>query len=395
MTPAWSPASSGEVVDAVRSALADRSRLEILGRGGRRSFGRPVEADVRLELSKLARVIDYQPEELVVTVEPGIRIIDLEALLAKRRQHLAFEPPDYGPLWARAAGDGSIGGVVMTGAGGPRRLTAGAPRDHVLGVKGVNGFGQTFAAGGRVVKNVTGFDLSKLIAGSFGTLAVVTELALKVLPAPPDQLTLALDGLDEEEAIGVLSRALGSPAAVSAAAHLPADLAPQRQPATLMRIEGFSTSIASRASHLDGLFAHLGSMRRLDGDTSRRLWSRIGGADLFGPNEVVWKICVAPTAAVRLGREIGGRRFYDWGGGVLWIALPPVADAYASRVRAALKAIAGDDGHATLVRAPEATRRAVAPFQPASLPLEGLTRRIKQQFDPQGVLNPGRMYEGV
>ena len=392
----WSPQSGDQALDAVRTALDADRRLEIVGAGSRRGFGRPVDADVVLDLSGLGRVVDYQPEELVLTVEPGAKVAEVEALLAQRGQQLAFEPPDPGPLWGLARGAGTIGGCVMTGRGGPRRLAAGAPRDHFLGVKGINGFGEAFAAGGRVVKNVTGFDVTKLVAGSFGTLCVVTEMTLKVLPAPPDELTLAIRGLADTAGVAALSRALATPAAVTGAAHLPAAVASEGVAMTLLRLEGVTPSIAARATRLAADLADFGPVERLAGDAARELWRAIGDASLFtGGDELVWQLSLPPTAAVGVAEALGGRCVYDWGGGAVWIALPPAEDAHAGRVRAALRAAVGHDGHATLMRAPEAVRRAVPPFEPPTPAVAALTQRVKRQFDPRGLFNPGRMYEGV
>jgi glycolate oxidase FAD binding subunit len=382
----WTPEGPEQVLDAVQTALADGARLEIVGTGTRRAFGRPVEADVVLDLSKLNGIVDYQPDELVLTVEPGVTVAEIEAVLAARGQHLAFEPPDFGPLWGLAAGGGTIGGSVMTGRGGPRRLSAGAPRDHFLGMKGVNGFGEAFAAGGRVVKNVTGFDIAKLLAGSFGTLSVVTEMTLKVLPAPPDEVTLVLHGLDDAAGIAAMTAALGSPAAVTAAAHLPED------GLTILRLEGVTPSIAARAEHLTQLLGGVRAIERRDRDASRALWKAVCDAAAFvGTEQVVWKLSVAPSNAADIAQAIGGQRFYDWGGGGLWIALPPAADAHAARIRAAL----AGEGHATLMRAPDTVRATTTPFQPLEPGVAALTQRVKDQFDPKGIFNPGRMYAGA
>ncbi|TAJ26064.1 MAG: FAD-binding protein, partial [Bosea sp. (in: a-proteobacteria)] len=256
---AWTPNDAAGAEQAVKDALAQGKTLELLGTGTRQGFGRPVEADEVLDLSALKAVVTYQPEELILAVEPGAPMSEIAAMLAERGQCLAFEPPDFGPLWGSPAGLGTVGGAIMTGRGGPRRLTAGGPRDHCLGIKGVNGFGEVFAAGGRVVKNVTGFDVCKLATGSFGTLCAVTELTLKVLPAPPQAQTLLIRGLSDEAAMAVMAKALGCPAQVSSAAHLPADIAVRSHvgelsaahgAVTLLRVEGVGPSVMARIAHL-------------------------------------------------------------------------------------------------------------------------------------------------
>lgn len=406
MTETWKPADAAEVEIAVRDATSQRKTLELLGSGSRRAFGRPVAADVVLDLSALAGVVAYQPEELVVTLAPGVPLADLQAMLAARRQQLAFEPPDFGPLWGLPAGQGTVGGMVMVGKGGPRRLTAGAPRDHTLGVKGVNGFGEAFAAGGRVVKNVTGFDLPKLVAGSFGTLCAVTELTLKALPAPEDAATLVLLGLDDAVAMRAMSLALGSPAQVASAAHLPAEVAGVSTlagrlgagvAATLLRLEGVTPSIAARSAHLARALESAAPQVLLDRAESAAIWKEVADVAFFvgDVERPVWLLSVPPAAGARVGarlaQDLGGRGFYDWGGGGVWLETPSASDAHAAHIRAVLAEVVGADGHATLIRAPEAVRTATPPFQPQAPALAALTERVRAQFDPQRLFNPGRM----
>ena len=402
---AWSPSNAEETVEAVKDALAAGQTLELLGRGTRRAFGRPVAADAVLDLSRLTGVVAYQPEELILVVRPGTPMAEIADLLATNGQCLAFEPPDFGPLWGLPAHTGSIGGAVMTGRGGPRRLTAGAPRDHSLGVRGVNGFGEAFAAGGRVVKNVTGFDLPKLTAGSFGTLFAVTELTLKVLPAPPTSQTLVIAGLSDQAATAAMAQAMGCPAQVSSAAHLPADIArgstvPEIAAAgaatTLLRVEGVKPSVSARIAHLADLLAGLGPLTVLDHQASGQAWSEIADARLLAGGEAqVWKLSVPPTLGAEIGRslagDLGGRCFYDWAGGGVWLEVPAASDAHAAQVRGVLAKVAGGDGHAALMRASEAVRTAVAPFQPPSPAVAALSERVRRQFDSQGIFNPGRM----
>lgn len=377
--------------------LAQNLSMELVCGGTRRGFGRPVDAPVALDLSGLSGVVAYQPEELILAVRPATSVAEVQDLLARHGQHLAFEPPDFGPLWGASTGAGSIGGAVMIGRGGPRRLTAGGPRDHCLGLKGVNGFAEIFAAGGRVVKNVTGFDLPKLVAGSFGTLCVATELTLKVLPAPPETATLTVLGLTEVQAMAVMSKALGSPAQVSAAAHLPADVAPGGAAMTLLRLEGVRPSVAARVAHLAELLEPAGPQALLDDEASRAIWKQVADAAWFaGGDEPLWKLSVPPAKGADIGRrlatELSGRCFYDWGGGGIWLELPPTPDAHAAKVRAVLAEIVGGDGHATLMRASASLRAAIPPLQPLAPALAALSERVRRQFDPQDLFNPGRMY---
>ncbi|MBP7701962.1 MAG: FAD-binding protein [Phenylobacterium sp.] len=392
----WTPKDAAGAEQAIKDALAEGRSLELVGTGTRRGFGRPVEADAVLDLSALKAVVTYQPEELILAVEPATPMGEIAAMLAERGQCLAFEPPDFGPLWGLPAGLGTVGGAMMTGRGGPRRLTAGGPRDHCLGLKGVNGFGEAFAAGGRVVKNVTGFDVAKLATGSFGTLCVVTELTLKVLPAPPQAQTLAIRGLTDAAAMGVMAKALGCPAQVSSAAHLPADVAAHGS-VTLLRVEGVGPSVTARIAHLADVLSSETRQAVLDREASQLAWKEIADAAFFAGGEgQVWKLSVPPMLGAAVGRrladELAGRCFYDWGGGAVWLEVPAAADAHAGRVRDVLAQVAGGDGHATLMRADAAVRAQVAPFQPLAAGVAALTERVRAQFDPQRIFNPGRMY---
>ncbi|MES3030121.1 MAG: FAD-binding protein [Pseudomonadota bacterium] len=405
----WQAFDAADVASAVADALSDGKTLELIGGGSRRAFGRPVEADVVLDLSGVSGVVTYQPEELILAAAPGTPMAEIQAMLAQAGQQLAFEPPDFGPLWGLPAGQGTLGGAIMTGRGGPRRLTAGGPRDHCLGVKGVNGFGEAFAAGGRVVKNVTGFDLPKLIAGSFGTLCAATELTVKVLPAASDMATLAVVGLSDEAAMGVMAQALGSSAQVSSAAHLPADIARASSAAgiigqaavTLLRLEGVRPSVAARVGHLAQALEAAGPQILLDREASAAIWKEVADAAWFagGADTVVWKLSVPPTlgAAIgaRLAGELSGRCYYDWGGGGVWLELPGADDAHAAQVRRVLREVVGGDGHATLMRAADAVRATEDPFQPLAPALAALSERVRAQFDPQRIFNPGRMYGGL
>lgn len=386
------PETTAQVTDAVRWALSAGEPLEILGIGSRRGLGRPVRAGHALDLSGLSGVIAYEPEELVLTALAGTPMDSIRVLLADRGQHLAFEPPE----------GGTLGGLVASGLAGPRRISAGSARDHTLGIAGVSGRAEAYKGGGKVVKNVTGYDMPKLMAGSFGTLTALTEITVKVLPAPEDTATLLLFGLDDAAAVAMLDRALRSPYEVSGAAHLPAgtaarsgvaDVAGAGGAVTLVRLEGFGPSVAARVTMLR---EELRADAVLGRDESLALWREVrDGAGLgegAGGDTHLWKLSVPPStgpATVEtIRRTLDVEVFYDWGGGLVWLTAPPDS---AATIRAALSA----GGHATLVQAPEAVRAATDVFQPLPDPLMALSRRVKESFDPKGILNPGRMYAGL
>jgi len=348
----------------------------------------------------------YEPTEMVMAVRSGTPLGQVETALAERGQMLAFEPLDLGPLTGGEAGQGTIGGVFATNVSGARRVAVGAARDHLLGVRGVNGRGEVFKSGGRVMKNVTGYDLCRGLAGSWGTLAVLSEVTFKVLPAPEDTGTLVLFGLPDEFAVEVLCTAMGSPFEVSGAVHLQRSLATrlvdqplasEGQAVTAIRIENFAKSVAYRKGRLKDLLKVYGEIGELDRASSLRFWAELRRLSVLQQRDApVWRISTAPTAASKVVAAISAymecRAFYDWSGGLVWAEVLSTTDAGAADVR---RVIATYGGHATLVRAAPDVRAAVEVFQPLEAGLEKLSRRLKAAFDPAGILNPGRMYPGI
>jgi glycolate oxidase FAD binding subunit len=381
------PRDAKELRQAVEWALNESQTLDVRGQGSKLALGKPMACDQVLDLSGLSGVVDYAPEELVVTLRAGTPMREVEALLAQRNQMLAFEPPDLGPLLGREAGQGTLVGAVMGNLAGPRRLSAGAARDHLLGFSGVNGRGEAFKSGGKVMKNVTGYDLSKLLTGSWGTLAVLDEVSVKVLPAPDQTRTLMLIGLSDEAAVKAMCAAMGSPHDVSGAAHV--------NGRTALRLEGVAPSVEARLKGLRDLFAGAARMEELGTLESRTFWRDVRDLMPFSNvrDDVVWKISCPPTEGPGIVARIKAQRpsanaFYDWSGGLIWLALPAGVDADHAIVRAALGPAGG---HATLMRAPEKVRADVPVFHPQSPALAALALRVKESFDPKGLFNPGRM----
>jgi len=412
MTETLKPQSAEQVQDAIHWALAGNASFEVAGGASKRAYGRPLDAAHHLDVSGLTGIVFYEPEELVLAARPGTPMAEIEAALAENGQQLAFEPADLGPLLGGGAAStaaATLGGAVACNLAGPRRIKAGAARDHVLGFHAVSGRGDVFKSGGRVVKNVTGFDLSKLMTGSFGTLAVMTEVTVKVLPAPEKARTVLLLGVGERTAAEAMTMALHSPYEVSAAAHLPAPIAATSAVSlvsgagagvTAVRVEGPGPSVEYRCKALRDLLAPLGATDELHTANSAAFWREIRDVSCFTADgaaaEQVWRLSVPPGEGARVGealvRDTGGRVFYDQGGGVLWLAMAPRADAAHAAVRAAIGA---GGGHATLVRAAPEVRATVPVFHPQPAALAALTARTKEAFDPRGVLNRGRMYAGV
>jgi glycolate oxidase FAD binding subunit len=315
--------------------------------------------------------------------------------LASKGQELPFEPMDYRTLLG-SKGEPTIGAVAAMNISGPRRIMAGAARDSLIGVRFVNGRGEIVKSGGRVMKNVTGLDLVKLMAGSWGTLGFLTEVTFKVLPRPERRATLVIRGLDDKRAIDALSQALGSPYDVTGAAHLPSR--DRRGASTLIRLEGFSVSVDYRMSELRRLLKRFGSTDILEGNGAEALWQSLRDATVFndGSERAIWRLSTAPTKGpdftAHIAQSLDAQWFYDWGGGLLWIATPLEGDAGAAVLREATKTFGG---HATLVRAPAEIRSALDVFEPQPEALMTLTKGIKASFDPAGILNPGRMYAGI
>jgi glycolate oxidase FAD binding subunit len=402
------PRDAAEVEQAIQWAIAGGKTLEIVGRGSKRRIGRAAQWDMTLDLSRLSGVTLYEPAELVLSAKAGTPLAEIEKLLAANNQELAFEPMDYAPLLGGAASGASIGGVLSSNVSGPRRIKAGAARDHFLGVTAVSGRGETFKSGGRVVKNVTGYDLCKVLSGAWGTLAAMTDVTVKTLPRAETEQTVLVFGLDDAAAGKLMTAVMGSFADASAAAHLSASLAARLaetaaigQAVTGFRLEGVAPSVAHRRAVLEALTKSYGRVGTLEQASSRAFWRAIRDATPFaagGPSGArdIWRISTAPARGSEAGRALveqtGAEVLYDWAGGLIWAALPPTDDAKAGLVRSI---VAGMGGHATLIRAPAAVRAAVDVFQPEPPVLAALTRRVRESFDPLGVLNSGRMWAGI
>lgn len=390
------PRDEQDAAAIISDAAAKGTLLNLCGNGTKAAMGRPNQTDASLTSASLTGITLYEPAELVVAARSGTPLSQVVATLAEKGQELPFEPMDYRPLLG-SRGEPTIGAVAAMNISGPRRIMAGAARDSLIGVRFVNGRGEAVKSGGRVMKNVTGLDLVKLMAGSWGTLGFLTEVTFKVLPKPERMSTLLIRGLDDTSAIEALSMALGSPFDVTGAAHLPA---PDRQGArTVIRIQGFSVSVDYRLNELRRLLKRFGSGGDiLEGRGAEALWQSVRDATVLQEraDRAVWRISTAPTKgpvlAAQVAASVEAQWFYDWGGGLLWMTTPLSGDLGASAIREATRS---HGGHATLVSAPDSDRSTLDVFEPQSEPVMALTRGIKASFDPAGILNPGRMYAGV
>ena len=404
MADTLKPRDGKEVEDVVRWALDNDKPLEVAGHGTKYGIGRPSQTDLTLDLSGLNGVTLYEPAELVLSARASTPMSEIEALLEKHNQELAFEPIDYGPLLGVATNNGTLGGAIAGNLSGPRRIKSGAARDHFLGVTAVTGRGETIKSGGRVVKNVTGYDLCKLLAGSWGTLGAMTDITIKVLPKAETEATVLIEGLDDARACAAMTAAMGSSCDVSGAAHLPDHVAswfenvPQSAASTVLRLEGFAPSVTHRRETLAAQMKSLGPVTLLDERKSRDLWRSIRNVKPFVTEAAgarpLWRRSVAPSRGHEIAAAItpAAQMFYDWAGGLLWVAMPLENEPDAPAIR---RAVAAVGGHATLIRAPAAVRASVDVFTPEEPASRALAKRVKESFDPKGVLNPGRMWAGL
>ena len=356
------PESVEELAEIVAEAAALGRKLEIVGGGTKADIGAPREAE-RLDMTGFSGVIDYDPAELVLTVGAGTPLAEIEALVASKNQMLAFEP--YG------APGSTIGGVVAAGVSGSRRVSRGAVRDHLLGFKAVSGRGESFVGGAKVVKNVTGYDLPKLAAGSWGRLFAMTEVTLKVLPRPLEQVTLVARGLSAADAVRLMAQALGSQAEVAAAGSA--------EDVTGLRLEGFGPSVAARRVLLETM-APFSAFQEGEAEA---LWAMLKNPMPDAP--VLWRLGLPASRAAEVAGKGLGPWLMDWGGARLWLASED-----AEAVRAAAQE---SGGHATLVRAPEAMRRTVPALHPQPAPVMALEARVRGAFDPAGVFETGRFLD--
>jgi glycolate oxidase FAD binding subunit len=364
--------SEAELAECVAQATGP---LQVSG-GGTRGVGAVGEA---LSVAGLSGITLYEPGAMTVVARAGTPVAEIETALAAENQRLAFEPMDHRGLLG-TEGTPTIGGVFAANVSGPRRISVGAARDFLLGVRFVDGRGAIVKNGGRVMKNVTGYDLVKLMAGSFGTLGVLSEVSLKVLPCPETQSTLVVHGLDDATAVGAMSQAMGSPFEVSGAAHDPA------KGQTFLRFEGFEASVRYRLGQVKELLSKTApEMDVLDSDASDAQWRLLRDVGAFhGQDGDVWRVSCKPSQGPEVSARAGASaHFYDWAGGLIWLRVTEGRD-----VRAALGTY---DGHGTLVRGSAATRATVSMFEPEAPGVAKLSNGLRARFDPKGLFNPGLM----
>lgn len=407
MSDVLRPAAGWELESMLAPFIEEGLSLEIVGSGSKRRIGRPMETSAMLSTSSMRGIFMYEPDELVMGAHAGTPLAQIEADLASRGQMLAFEPVDMGAACGGTRGTQTVGAAFAANASGPRRISSGAARDHLLGLEGVNGRGELFQSGGRVMKNVTGYDLCRGLAGSWGTLACLTQVTFKVLPMPDDALTLIYPGLTEDIGVELLCAAMQLPYEVSGTAHLPEAVAARLgldglrslgQSITALRIENTKASVTYRARELAEKLKVYGAPFQIDFSDSLEFWGELRRLSVmpYSEDTALWRVSTAPMAGplvvAAIRRHMPANVYYDWSGGLVWVEVAASADAGASDIR---RAVAVHGGHATLIRAAPDVRSSVEVFQPQAPQVEKLMAGLKAAFDPRGLFNPGRMYATI
>lgn len=400
------PLVNRDLRDMIIEANDKGTKLEILGHGTKRSIGRIHPEAVPLTMRRLSEITLYEPTELVLSARAGTPLVEIERIIRSHNQQLPFEYLDFSLLFGTDPGWGTIASLFMTNFSGSRRILMGSARDHLLGVKAVNGRGERFKSGGRVMKNVAGYDLTKFMANSWGTLAVMTEVTVKLLPMPPSECTLFMYGLSEDIALQALASAAATPYEISGAAHLAVDHAyaalegvsyVRDKALTAIRLENTPKSIRYRSEKIKDLLSAFGDIYFIDEPESRLFWQNMRKLTFLSQHdEAIWRVSITPDEAYRAAQQIkkliDADVSYDWAGGLLWVTTRGVADMGSSDIR---RIVAQAGGHATLIRPSRNSAHFVSPFHPLDPAHMSLSKNIKTLFDPNGVLNPNRMYDGI
>ncbi|KAB7613873.1 FAD-binding protein [Amylibacter sp. SFDW26] len=372
-----------KLADQVAQAHSNGQKLRIIGGGTRQSLGNICDIATTVSTLDLNGISLYEPGALTVVAGAGTPVEDIEKALAAEGQRLPFEPMDHRGLLG-SQGTPTIGGVVACNVSGPARIQVGSCRDSLIGVRMVDGTGSIIKNGGRVMKNVTGYDLVKLASGSFGTLGVLTEVAFKVLPASEATATIKIQGLGDEVAVATLSEALTAPYDVSGAAHITAQ--DTKDATTLIRLQGFKKSVAYRAEKLKEQLSKAGDISVVTAEKQNvMLWKTVRDVEAFHKKETaVWRISVAPSDGPKVAQALrditDAQVVYDWGGGLVWASVPYGTDARS--------ALVGIDGYAVCIRDQDTSAQSVVPQNAAIAKIE---QGLRAKFDPKGILNTGIM----
>jgi len=406
------PESEKEVSDLIKKFYKSNIPVEIIGLGSKRNIGKPLQCAKTLSLFKLNGIIEYFPEELYIKVKAGTRMSEIEDILEKNKQQLAFEPIDFGYLFLGKSNYGSAAGQIACNISGPRRFKVGSARDHVLGFRAVNGRGEIIKSGGTVVKNVTGYDLSKLICSSYGTLAALTEITFKVLPAAEESKTLAIHNLGIDDAPEYLDQAISSSADVSGAVFLPihpvcndCEMSVEKTfklndlknlgSLTALRIEGTKKSVNKRMESLK-LFLNVNEKNTSTLDTfqSKIFWKKIKNLELFSATKNnIFRIVIPPSECAKLIYELPNKfkYFVDWGGALIWMEACELSEGKFNSIR---KKVLKHNGYISMIKYSDYLPYVEDVFTINNARFN-ISQDIKKSFDPKRILNPGKMYTGI
>ncbi len=406
------PQSEREASSIIKKFYKSGIPIELIGTGSKKKIGKPMQCAKTLSLSKLSGIVEYLPEELYIKVKAGTPIQEIEKELKRNQQQLAFEPIDFGYFLNGKSDYGTAAGQVACNISGPRRFKVGSVRDHVLGFRGVNGKGEIIKSGGTVVKNVTGYDLSKLVCGSYGTLVALTEITFKVLPAPEESKTLIIHNQKIESAIHLLNSSIGSSNDVSGAIFLPKEpevpgcvmdiettfkLNDLKHDGSLtaIRIEGSKKSIEQRTQNLiNELKISNLNISILAAHQSEIFWNKVKNLEFFfsSKNSII-RIAIPPSECVQLSYLFLNKfkYFVDWGGALMWIEAFELSEEMFESIR---KKVVNLGGYLTMIKNSEYLPYVEDVFTINSTRFN-ISQNIKKSFDPKRIFNPGKMYTGI
>ena len=400
----YKPDNEKDLQEIIKYCFKKNLPIEIIGRGTKNQIGKRLQCAKTLDMSNISGIIDYKPEELYITVKAGTPILTIQNELKKNNQHLAFEPVNFSELFKKDSNEGTIGGTLSCNFSGSRRFKVGSARDHILGFKGFNGKGEKIKSGGTVVKNVTGYDLSKLITGSFGTLLVLSEITLKVLPLQTDTKTIVVSGLSLEHALGILGSAISSSNDPSGAVVYPDSLRNNfvfndlTHPGsiTAIRVEGSKTSTEQRINNLIQDLSLLDkNVTVIDSIQSEIFWEDTRSIKVFSKNQKnILRAVVPPSETINLINRLKSFHptyFIDWGGSLIWIELDYLSNQKIDQIR---KRILVADGYLTVIKSPENIKSSSELFTIDPIKFK-ISQNIKKSFDPKRIFNPGKMYTGI
>ena len=398
------PENENDLQEIIRYCYKKDLPIEIIGTGTKNEIGKKLQCAKILDMSNISGIIEYKPEELYITVKAGTPIKIVQDELKKNNQHLAFEPTNFSEIFQKDSNEGTVGGTLACNFSGSRRFKVGSGRDHILGFKGYNGRGEKIKSGGTVVKNVTGYDLSKLVTGSFGTLLVLSEITLKVLPIQTDIKTIIISDLVLEHALGTMSSSISSSNDPSGVVFYPRSLRnnfvfndlTHQGSITAIRIEGTKASTEQRINNLfKNLSLEESKTTILDSTQSEIFWEDTRALKVFSKNQKnILRAVIPPSETVNLINRLKAfhpNYFIDWGGSLLWLELDYLSNQKIDQIR---KRVLDAGGYLTVIKSPTNIKSSSEIFTIDPIKFK-ISQNLKRSFDPKRIFNPGKMYTGI